>query len=912
MNNAVKYTGLVQRANHQDDSISQVQSDIYRAVIELPKLGDIVAELEKLRFRLNDDQKPRWAEDQDFLGQISTLDFTSMQKEAYSKRYGGTGQWVLESLEFQTWFKSENGQHSVLWCPGNPGVGKTVVTSIAVNHVIEYTSEQNTAVVYVYCDYGNASTFSVENLLGSLVRQLAAQTSHAETIAELKTTLAQTTKRRNMTERELSSWTETLSRTFDAVYTFVDALDECPEDGRDSLLLRLQQYGSANMRVFLTSRLNVDVRDIIPHAIRVEISATKHDVTNYVEAKIQKSRRLKSLTDESPELKRHIIESVVRKADGMFLLAGLQTESLGNQTCVRGVRSALERLPTHIFTMYDLTIKRICVQSTENAELGLKVLSMVFGATRPLGTDELRHALAIQPGDRILDSEALAKPEILLSVTAGLVITKHDDYHGQHVFRLVHYTLQEYLKINQERLFPNLELDMASACLAYLSLDEINGDKRRDNFLYYAAHHWVTHFRGVQMELMDHSLAFIRDSKKLSAWLQYFKYNEWSWIDLSSSHDILLDPVSLAAHFHLSHLFMRLISSQDINTRNKGGETALLRAVDVVPWMKSKERPFHHFQDADLTFLGSLDADQYAMVQVILDLDADIDAKDPLGMTAAFRAVDKRNRRILSLLLDRGADIDAQMHGGKSLLHFAIGTGQVDIVLCLLGRGGNVNVLTEERLSLVHAAAIFSNSAILEHLLDSGAPFDVANEDGMTPLMFAAGKGRLETVTELIKRGARCDSTDHMGRTSLHYAVLTPNTRPESVEVIMRTQEVDVVDTIGRTPLHYAYFRFARTVSICGSGDEHWETAIADVIRLLIEGGASETVVDAYGNFPKDYSDWSNLEREGGGGINYWEFAFWEGPTLGKYREIRIKGLNDPTASLEPEEESREEQRGTF
>lgn len=126
----------------------------------------------------------------------------------------------------------------------------------------------------------------------------------------------------------------------------------------------------------------------------------------------------------------------------------------GDQISVKGVRCALERLPTDIFTMYDQTIERIRNQSTGKAKLGLKVLSMVFGATRPLKIDELRQALVIQQGDTHLDVEALVDVETLLSVTAGLVITNHEENEEPESFRLVHYTPQEYLETNQARHFP--------------------------------------------------------------------------------------------------------------------------------------------------------------------------------------------------------------------------------------------------------------------------------------------------------------------------------------------------------------------------------------------------------------------------------------------------------------------------
>ena len=871
-----------------------MQSDTYRAVIELPNHADIAAELEKLRFRLDDNKDQRWVEDQDFLRQLSTLEFNAMQKEAYSKRYGSTGQWRLELPEFQNWLDSERSPHSALWCPGNPGVGKTVVTSIAVNHTIGNTGERRSAIVYIYCDYANPLTCSLRNLLGSMVRQLITQTSHAETIAELKAVLKKTTKSRNMTEEELSSWVETFSRTFEVVYTFVDALDECPEVSRDTLLTRLRQYSAGNMRIFLTSRCNVDVRSIISHAIRAEISASSHDIISYVEAKIQKSRRLAHFTAETPALTTHIIQSIVTKADGMFLLAGLQIESLGNQISVQRVRSALGRLPTDIFTMYDQTIERIRDQPAENAELGLKVLSITLGATRPLKTDELRHALAIQPCETSLDLEALVDAETLLSATAGLVITYQDDENGPKFLRLAHYTLQEYLETNQERLFPNLEVDMARTCLSYLCLDEFESgecatdeifEKRRSafSFLDYAAHHWDIHLRGVQTELMDQTLAFFQDRPKTAAWLQSFKYNEICDKGLSTSADSHLDPLFLAAHFYLTEIFTRLISARDIESGNTREETPLLRAVDVEPWQKGGEIPFLDFRnaetwqkDGDQPFVGSLDAEQYAMVQMILDLDANIDAKDTSGMTAAFRALKKENCGILALLLDRGADIDARSDTGESLMQVAAKkSNRLDIMHLLLERGADVHSMTGKWESLVHIAADNPTSDMLDYLIDSGASFDTADEKGVTPLMIAADRGQWETLTALIKRGARCDVTDSKQKSPLHFAVSAFSPQPNIVKLVMQTtQNFDVIDIRGRTPLHYAYFRSAQI-----SGDdllEDWQPEITDVIRLLIEGGASQTIADEYGRIPKDYLSWSHYRYAIDWRSGYWDLVHWE------------------------------------
>ena len=265
-----------------------------------------------------------------------------------------------------------------------------------------------------------------------------------------------------------------------------------------------------------------------------------------------------------------------------------------------------------------------------------------------------------------------------------------------------------------------------------------------------------------------------------------------------------------------------------------------------------------------------MDPEKYAMVQLILDLGADIDAKDSLGMTAAFHAVTNESSRILALLLDRGAD---------------------------------PYVLTKKRESLVHLAANSPTSAMLDYLIDSGASFDTADEEGLTPLMNAAGMGQMETLTALIKRGARCDTTNSKGKSLLHFAILAPNPEPDVVKVVMQTQSVNVIDIKGRTPLHYAYL---------WSAQNHCKVSMADVIQLLIEGGAAETIVDAYGRVAKDYVDWSTDEHERNWGREYWDLTYLETEQPKQSHDSQAKGVNQSTASLEPVEESERKQQEAF
>jgi len=63
-----------------------------------------------------------------FLDWLSPLDHTARLKEIKEKRTKGTGEGLVESEPFQTWFSSSTGNSTNLWCPGIPGSGKTVAT----------------------------------------------------------------------------------------------------------------------------------------------------------------------------------------------------------------------------------------------------------------------------------------------------------------------------------------------------------------------------------------------------------------------------------------------------------------------------------------------------------------------------------------------------------------------------------------------------------------------------------------------------------------------------------------------------------------------------------------------------------------------------------------------------------------
>ena len=65
-------------------------------------------------------------EDKQIMGWLSPMEPNKRHQGVRTDRFDGVGDWLLETSEFQEW-RSGGGEadRAVLFCSGNPGVGKT-------------------------------------------------------------------------------------------------------------------------------------------------------------------------------------------------------------------------------------------------------------------------------------------------------------------------------------------------------------------------------------------------------------------------------------------------------------------------------------------------------------------------------------------------------------------------------------------------------------------------------------------------------------------------------------------------------------------------------------------------------------------------------------------------------------------
>jgi Cdc6-like AAA superfamily ATPase len=143
-----------------------------------------------------------------------------------------------------------------LFCPGMPGAGKTILTSAVVNDLIKrYSEDEKISVAYIYCNFRQQDDQKIDDLLASLLKQLA--TSQI-TLPHLKD-LYDRNKFRQMRPSldEILGTLRSVVALYSRVFIIVDALDECQitDDCRTRFLreiFNLQKMCSVNF--FTTSR----------------------------------------------------------------------------------------------------------------------------------------------------------------------------------------------------------------------------------------------------------------------------------------------------------------------------------------------------------------------------------------------------------------------------------------------------------------------------------------------------------------------------------------------------------------------------------------------------------------------------------------------------------------------------------
>lgn len=203
-----------------------------------------------------------------------------------------------------------------LFCTGIPGAGKTILTSIVIDHLItRFQNDPTICIAYIYCNFRRQNEQKAEDLLASLLKQLAQEWPFLPDIMK-DLYVRHKDKRTRPSLDEILGALKSVAVTYSRIFIIIDALDECQVlDGcRTRFLSAIFELQSrCGSSIFATSRINDEIGKLFVGAVPLTIHAHNEDVKRYLNG-----RMLLQQSDILDDGIRDMIASEIIKAvDGM-------------------------------------------------------------------------------------------------------------------------------------------------------------------------------------------------------------------------------------------------------------------------------------------------------------------------------------------------------------------------------------------------------------------------------------------------------------------------------------------------------------------------------------------------------------------------------------------------------------------
>ena len=258
---------------------------------------------------------------EEILNWLSPVNPNPTRKTLAKSRTRGTGAWFTNSKVFQNWSDPASTSSSTFWLSGITGAGKSTLMTAAIEK-LSLASQIRDNLAYFYCSFSNDQSLHTQNVLGSILAQLA---TIAEPVYKELESLYVTSRGKAMgrpTQLETAVLTDLITKHVqhkDRAYFLIDGINECGSPGELLNALKTIQTSTNNVRIFLSS---INENDIAEHLramsnLHVEtLSPTdiRGDVALLVDSSLKSHPRLIQLP---PNLKDDIAQTLTVRAEGM-------------------------------------------------------------------------------------------------------------------------------------------------------------------------------------------------------------------------------------------------------------------------------------------------------------------------------------------------------------------------------------------------------------------------------------------------------------------------------------------------------------------------------------------------------------------------------------------------------------------
>jgi ankyrin repeat protein len=242
--------------------------------------------------------------------------------------------------------------------------------------------------------------------------------------------------------------------------------------------------------------------------------------------------------------------------------------------------------------------------------------------------------------------------------------------------------------------------------------------------------------------------------------------------------------------------------------------------------------------------ITAVQANSVALVQLLLEHGADINATNAEGQNVMFTAAQTGSVSMMEyLMMQHGYSVTAvDTEDRSTLLAATVQWGRHKVAAeWLIQQGVNVNAMNCIGFTALHNASMrgCDDAAMFELLLANGADVNKYHVHGITALDMAAGKGNVECAKVLIAAGIDVNHPQLRDRTSLHIAVTKQYARV--VELLLQHGATAVMDRVIASRCEYG-------VQCCSSQTALMMGTDVDTVKLLLAAGADVHVVNDAGD----------------------------------------------------------------